>query len=414
MEGRVVLHSDLNNCYASIECMLHPELRGKYIAVCGSTEDRHGIVLAKNQLAKQCGVKTGEVIWEAKQKCPQLTIVEPHMEQYLKFSKIVRSIYLRYSPEVESFGIDESWIELTGSPLLQQKTSLEIANEIRTTVKEEVGLTVSIGVSFNKIFAKLGSDMKKPDAVTVITRESFKDQIWPLPVSDLLYVGRATTEKLRLYGIRTIGDLAQADRAMLIHRLGVNGEKLWVFANGLDQSRVMPCDYEIPIKSVGHGITCTDDLFSKDEVRHVLMELSQEVGLKLRKNKLAATRVRISVRDNTLSQREYQGKLTFPTQSYTEIAAAGFELFCKKHTWNNNIRSLTISAIDLIPSGTPIQLDLWSDFAKHNKRLILERTLEDIRRRYGLHAINFAALTTGLKMPAHREVEYKMPSVMYH
>ena len=141
MEGRVVLHSDLNNCYASIECMLHPELRGKYIAVCGSTEDRHGIVLAKNQLAKQCGVKTGEVIWEAKQKCPQLTIVEPHMEQYLKFSKIVRSIYLRYSPEVESFGIDESWIELTGSPLLQQKTPLEIANEIRTTVKEEVGLT---------------------------------------------------------------------------------------------------------------------------------------------------------------------------------------------------------------------------------------------------------------------------------
>ena len=243
MEGRVVLHSDLNNCYASIECMLHPELRGKYIAVCGSTEDRHGIVLAKNQLAKQCGVKTGEVrmqvtivssiviqrevIWEAKQKCPQLTIVEPHMEQYLKFSKIVRSIYLRYSPEVESFGIDESWIELTGSPLLQQKTPLEIANEIRTTVKEEVGLTVSIGVSFNKIFAKLGSDMKKPDAVTVITWESFKDQIWPLPVSDLLYVGRATTEKLRLYGIRTIGDLAQADRAMLIHRLGVNGEKLW-------------------------------------------------------------------------------------------------------------------------------------------------------------------------------------------
>ena len=180
MGGRVVLHSDLNNCYASIECMLHPELRGKYIAVCGSTEDRHGIVLAKNQLAKQCGVKTGEVIWEAKQKCPQLTIVPPHMDQYLKFSRIVRAIYLRYSPEVESFGIDESWIELTGSPLLAHKTPAEIANEIRKAVKEEVGLTVSIGVSFNKIFAKLGSDMKKPDAVTEITEASFKEQIWPL------------------------------------------------------------------------------------------------------------------------------------------------------------------------------------------------------------------------------------------
>lgn len=414
MEGRVVLHSDLNNCYASIECMLHPELQGKYIAVCGSTEDRHGIVLAKNQLAKKCGVKTGDVIWEAKQKCPQLTIVPPHMDQYLKFSKIVRAIYLRYSPEVESFGIDESWIELTGSPLLQRKTPIEIANEIRETVKAEVGLTVSIGVSFNKIFAKLGSDMKKPDAVTEITEASFRDQVWPLPASELLYVGRATTEKLRRYGIYTIGELAQADRNMLVRLLGVNGEKLWVYANGLDTSRVMPCDFEPPIKSIGHGITCTADLISKDEVRHVFMELSQEVGLKLRKHDLAATRVRISVRDNTLAHREYQCKLTFPTQSYTEIAAAGYEVFCRRHSWNNDIRSLTISAIDLVPADIPIQLDLWSDFTKHKKRLALERTVEDIRRRFGLQSINFAALTSGLKMPAHREVEYKMPSVMYH
>ena len=414
MGERVVLHSDLNNCYASIECMLHPELRGKYIAVCGSTEDRHGIVLAKNQLAKQCGVKTGDVIWEAKQKCPQLTIVPPHMDQYLKFSKIVRSIYLRYSPEVESFGIDESWIELTGSSRLHHQTPYEIANEIRKTVKAEVGLTVSIGVSFNKIFAKLGSDMKKPDAVTEITKESFRDQVWPLPASDLLYVGRATTEKLRRYGIHTIGDLAKADPDMLVRLLGINGEKLWIYANGLDTSRVMPCDYDPPIKSIGHGITCNADLLTKDEVRHVFMELSQEVGLKLRKRNLAATRVKISVRDNTLAHREYQGKLPFPTQSYTEIAAAGFDLFCQRHTWNSDIRSLTISAIDLVPADTPIQLDLWTDYTKHKKRLALERTDEDIRKRFGLQSINFAALTSGLKMPAHREVEYKMPSVMYH
>ena len=171
MNGRVVLHSDLNNCYASIECMLHPELKGKYIAVCGSTEDRHGIVLAKNQLAKQAGVKTGEAIWQARQKCPQLTIVQPHMDQYLKFSKIVRSIYLRYSPDVEAFGIDESWIELTGSARLRHESPTDIANGIRETVKSEVGLTVSVGVSYNKIFAKLGSDMKKPDAVTAIWSE---------------------------------------------------------------------------------------------------------------------------------------------------------------------------------------------------------------------------------------------------
>ena len=176
----------------------------------------------------------------------------------------------------------------------------------------------------------------------------------------------------------------------------------------------MPCDYDPPIKSIGHGITCNADLLTKDEVRHVLMELSQEVGLKLRKRNLAATRVKISVRDNTLAHREYQGKLLFPTQSYTEIAAAGFDLFCQRHTWNSDIRSLTISAIDLVPADTPIQLDLWTDFTKHKKRLALEQTVEDIRRRFGLQSINFAALTSGLKMPAHREVEYKMPSVMYH
>ena len=414
MNGRVVLHSDLNNCYASIECMLHPELQGKYIAVCGSTEDRHGIVLAKNQLAKKCGVKTGEAIWEAKQKCPQLTVVPPHMDQYIKFSKLVRSIYLRYSPEVEAFGIDESWIELTGSPLLKTKSPYEIANEIRETVKNETGLTVSIGVSFNKIFAKLGSDMKKPDAVTEITEDSFREKVWPLPASELLYVGRATTEKLHRYGVHTIGDLARCEREFLTRILGVNGEKLWIYANGLDNSRVMPCDYEPPIKSIGHGITCTADLLNQEEVFHVLLELAQEVGYKLRKQELSATGVRISIRDSSLAHRGYQCKLDFPTQSYTAIARAGHDLFCRKYAWTNNIRSLTISAIDLVPADTPVQLDLWSDYSKHKRRVTLEQTVDDIRRRFGLNAINFAALTSGLKVPAHREIEYKMPSVMYH
>lgn len=413
MAERVVLHSDLNNCYASIECMLHPELRGKYIAVCGSTEERHGIVLAKNQLAKSCGVKTGDVIWEAKQKCPQLTIVPPHMDQYLKFSKLVRSIYLRYSPEVESFGIDESWIELTGSTLLNQMTPVEVANQIRETVKAETGLTVSIGVSFNKIFAKLGSDMKKPDAVTEITQDSFRTQVWPLPASELLYVGRATTEKLRRHGIYTIGDIANTSRDALVRMLGINGEKLWGFANGLDNSRVMPCDYEVEVKSIGHGVTCTEDLINREEVYRVFLELAQEVGQKLRAKKLAATRVRIYVRDNTLAHREYQGRLEFPTQSYTEIAKAGYELFCRRHCWEHNIRSLTISAIDLVPGDAPFQLDLWSDYERHKKRLILERTMDDIRRRFGLQSINFASLGEGLKIPGHREVEYKMPSVMF-
>lgn len=413
MSDRIVLHSDLNNCFASIECMLHPELKGKYIAVCGNTAERHGIVLAKNQLAKKCGVKTGDVIWEAKQKCPQLTIVPPHMDEYLKFSKIVREIYLRYSPEVEAFGIDECWIDLTGSPLLQHQTALEIANEIRKAVKSEVGLTVSIGVSFNKVFAKLGSDMKKPDAVTLITQESFQDQVWPLPVSDLLYVGQATTEKLRRYGITTIGDLAKSDMNSIARLLGKNGLSIWRYANGLDLSRVMPCDFTPPVKSIGHGITCTSDLLNPEEVYHVLLELSQEVGHKLRQQGLAAGGVKIAVRDSTLCCREYQCRLQFPTQSYTEISKAGYTLFQKRHSWSADIRSLTISAINLVPGDTPIQLDLWTNFERHEKRLKLEETVDDIRRRFGLQSINFAALSSGLKLPTSREVEYKMPSIMY-
>ncbi len=413
MADRVILHSDLNNCYASIECMLHPELKGKYIAVCGSTEDRHGIVLAKNQLAKKCGVKTGEAVWQARQKCPQLTVVPPHMDQYLKFSKIVRAIYLRYSPDVEAFGIDESWIDLTGSQLLRHRTPVEIANEIRETVKSETGLTVSVGVSFNKIFAKLGSDMKKPDAVTEIRRDNFREKIWPLPASDLLYVGRATDAKLRTYCIQTIGDLANADVEMLKRIFGVHGQKIWIYANGLDVSRVMPCDYEVPIKSIGHGITCTSDLLTNEEVMHVFMELSQQVGQKLRKNNLAATRVRIFVRDNKLYSREYQGRLDYPTQCYTEIAHAGYELFRRRYVWNNDIRALTISGIDLVPADIPIQIDFFNDYEQHQRRLTLETTIDDIRRRFGTASINFASLTQGLKMPAHREIEFKMPSPMF-
>ena len=413
MEQRVVLHSDLNNCYASIECMLQPSLKGKRIAVCGSVDDRHGIVLAKNQEAKKFGVKTGMAIWQAKQVCPDLTVVPPQMDQYLKFSKIVREIYLRYSPEVEAFGIDESWIELTGSPLLKRKNPLEIANEIRETVKQEVGLTVSVGISFNKIFAKLGSDMKKPDAVTYIPRDQFREIVWPLPVEDLLYVGRATAEKLHRRVIQTIGDLAKTDLKSLEHQLGKNGAMLWAFANGMDTSCVMPCDYQVPIKTIGHGITCVADLTSIDEVQRVFMQLSQEVGLKLRKHQLAATGVQISVRDNDLSFRGYQCKLSYPTQSYTEIWKTGLQLFRDKHHWSNDIRSLTIRAIDLIPASEAFQLDFWNDFRQHERRIVIEKTMEELRRRFGAGVINYAALTKNMKLPGTFFEDHKMPSPMY-
>lgn len=260
---RAILHSDMNSYYASVEMMLDPKLRGKAIAVCGSTETRHGIVLAKSELAKRQGVKTGMANWEAQRCCPGLITVPPHYEQYIKYSKLAHEIYGRYTDLVEPFGMDECWLDVSGSSCMGDP--LSIAEEIRQATKEELGLTVSIGVSFNKIFAKLGSDMKKPDAITCITPESYKTQVWPLNASELLGVGPATTRKLAMRRINTIGDLANCDPERLHAWLGVNGLKLWQYANGADASRVSPYDYTAPIKSVSHGITCSADLHTNEE-----------------------------------------------------------------------------------------------------------------------------------------------------
>ena len=279
---RVILHCDMNNFYASVECMLNPSLREKPVAVCGSVEERHGIVLAKNYAAKAYGVSTGEAIWQAKQKCRDLVIVEPHYEQYMKFSKLAREIYNRYTDMVEPYGMDECWLDVTGSRYLG--SGFEIADEIRKTVKFELGLTISAGVSFNKIFAKLGSDMKKPDAVTCIDRDTFREKIWGLPASDLLGVGRATDKVLSSYGIRTIGQLAAAPDALMQGWLGKNGMAVKRFANGEDCSPVMRSDYVSPVKSIGHGITTMQDLENSAEVWCVMLELVQEIGTKLRKH----------------------------------------------------------------------------------------------------------------------------------
>ena len=276
---RSILHCDMNNFYASVECMLNPDLRDKAVAVCGSVEDRHGIVLAKNYKAKAFGVATGEAIWQAKQKCKDLTIVEPHYEQYMKFSKLAREIYGRYTDQIEPYGMDECWLDVTGSRTLG--SGAEIADEIRETIKFELGLTISVGVSFNKIFAKLGSDMKKPDAVTCIERETFRDTIWNLPASEMLGVGRATEKRLSSCGIRTIGQLAAISEGFLQSSFGKNGLFLKRYANGEDYSQVMRSDYSSPVKSVGHGITTIQDLENSAEVWCVMLELVQDIGTKL-------------------------------------------------------------------------------------------------------------------------------------
>jgi len=413
MQKRTILHSDLNCFYASVEMMLNPELRGKAVAVCGATEDRHGIVLAKSELAKQAGVKTGMVNWEARQRCPNLIIVPPQYDQYLKYSKLTRAIYQRFTDRVEPYGMDECWLDITGCQHICG-TGVEAAETIRRTVREELGLTVSVGVSYNKIFAKLGSDMKKPDAVTEITQEDFKEKVWPLPASDLLYVGRATEVKLSRYGIHTIGDIAASDPQFLHSILGVNGLALWRYAAGLDDARVMHKDFVSPVKSIGHGITCTADLETPEEVWKVILELSQDIGHKLRVHELAATGVQISIRKNDLCGQQFQAKLNHATQSPMIIARKARALFETKYKWGIPIRAVCVRAINLVPQTEPDQIDLFMDTAYLDRLDKLDVTVEEIRRRFGKRAIYPACLMGDLKMPGDGRCSVIMPGVMGH
>ena len=408
----VILHSDLNCFYASTEMNENPQLKGKKVAVCGSTENRHGIVLTASYPAKRCGVKTGMANWQARQACPDLIMVPPHYDLYLKYSRIVRRIYKRYSETIEPFGMDENWIEL---PFTYDVEGIgyRTAEEIRRTVEDETGLTVSVGVSFSKIFAKLGSDMKKPNAVTVISRSDYRDKVWPLPVSELLYVGPATNRKLALLGCRTIGDLANSDPGLIYQKLGKNGLMLFNFANGTDGARVMPENYVPPVKSVGHGVTCVHDLETDYEVWLVLLELAQDVGHRLRVHEIQARAVQVTVRDNELSWKQWQMPLAYPSQSPYEIACAGFELFRMQYRWEKPIRALTIRGINPDSASAPIQLDMFNDYIPRAKQKALDDAIDGIRSRYGVHAVFNACLMGDLGMANDKCETVPMPSPMY-
>ena len=409
MTERAILHIDMNNFYASVECMLNPELKSFPIAVCGSEEDRHGIVLAKNYAAKACGITTGEAIWEAKQKCRNLVIVPPHFDQYMKYSKLAREIYGRYTDLIEPFGMDEVWADVTASRRAMG-TPLHIAEEIKETIKYELGLTVSIGVSFNKIFAKLGSDMKKPDAITVIKKETFREQIWNLPVSDLLGVGRATEKKLSSIGIRTIGQIAQYPSDFFQRKLGKCGVDLWRFANGLDDSPVVVRDIEAPDKSVGHGMTAVQDLENNAEVWKFILELCQDIGHKLYVYNKKTTGIAIAIRDNQLFSKQWQCVISTPTQSPSCIAKEAFSLFLRSYDWKRPIRSITVRAINLTSMDAPWQFDLFTDPQKIAKAEALDKTIEELRHRFGKKIIRNACLLNNPKMSAHDNPNVILPT----
>lgn len=412
LETRAILHSDLNCFYASVETMLDPRLHDKPVAVCGCTEDRHGIVLAKSEKAKKAGIKTGMVNWEAERLCKDLIIVPPQYDQYLKYSKLTRSIYQRYTDLIEPFGMDECWLDVSHS-VRTMGTAMEIAEKIRKSVREELGLTVSIGVSYNKIFAKLGSDMKKPDAITEITPENFKEKVWPLPASDLLFIGPATDKKLSRVGVHTIGDVAALPADILRSWFGVNGLALWQSANGLDCSRVMHKDFVSPIKSVGHGITCVADLENEEEVGRVILELCQDIGHRLRIHELEARTVQVAVRGNDLFGSQFQCKLPFKTQLPSEISSAAFQAFKDRYDWRTKVRAITIRAIELFPKGQNEQLSMFDNHESRFQKEKLQDAVEEIRSRFGKRALTYCSLLGDLKMPDDGRDKVRMPGPMY-
>ena len=409
---RIIIHSDMNSCYTSIECSLNPELKGKPVAVGGSVEDRHGIILAKTAEAKKFGVTTGEAIWQAQRKCPDLIVVPPHFDIYAEYSALARDIYRRYTDEIEPMGLDEAWCDITGSILLFGSAE-NITNGIRKAFKEELGITVSIGVSFNKIFAKLGSDLAGTDEVVTITKENYKDVVWPLDVGAIMGVGRKTAEKLRSYGISTVGDLAVRDIKDLHFLLGVVGDDLWRYANGYDDSRVMKDGYMRDVKSIGHGVTCREDLINDEEVWLGFLKLCQDISRRLRKEKLAARGVQIAVRDSFLMTKQFQCETVYPTQSATEIAKTAFKLFKDNYRWRNNVRALSVRAINLCDEDAPVQLDLSGEYKQHDRQKSIDDATFMLREKFGSDAVFNCSVMMEKKMPDMEGKKSPLPIRMF-
>lgn len=390
---RTILHCDLNGFYASVECLLRPELNHVPMAVCGDPESRHGIILAKNELAKRCQVTTAETIWQARRKCPGLVLVPPHHDEYDKYSRLVNQIYERFTDLVEPFGIDESWLDVTGSLHLFGGDGKAIADTIRGTVKKELNLTLSAGVSFNKIYAKLGSDYKKPDATTVISRENYREIVYPLPVKDLLYVGKAAAEVLRLLGVSTIGELAAADRALLAKKLGKMGELLHDYAGGLDDSPVKSAYSEREVKSVGNGMTFRRNLVGPGDIKAGVGALADSVATRLRRCGLDCCTVQVQVRDPDFKTISRQKAMEHPTHLAREIREAAVALVTASWKANAPIRMLTVTGANLVPAGGEQQLSLFAagDDPKRERQDKLEQTMDGIREKFGRAAIHSAS-----------------------
>lgn len=399
MPDRDVLHSDINCCYAQIECQARPELRGKPVVVGGDEEARHGIVLAKNLIAKRAGVKTAMALWEARKACPGLVVVSPDYRLYMDVSRRAREIYYDYTDRVEPFGPDEAWLDVTGTRRCLGLSPAEIAREVSERMVAELGISVSVGVSWNKIFAKFGSDYKKPDAVTVITRENYREVVWQAPVRDLLYVGPATERKLHSSGIDTIGQLACASDELLRNRLGKMGFVLRGFARGQDATEVKPYDRDAAdvmreIKSYGNGLTAPRDICDPQSAKAYVWMLAESVAQRMREGRARARTVSVGARAaDDLCTRSRQCKLPVATDVTLEVARAAWGLLRELEPLDAShpLRGIHVRASDLEPADADLQASLFDPLPRRTEMRELDASVDDLRRRYGNKCVVWGA-----------------------
>ncbi len=397
MRSRKILHIDINHCFAQIIEMMYPSLKEIPMAVGGSEESRNGIILARNLKAKEYGVKTAETLREAKDKCPDLVIVPPKYEYFMYYSERVKDIYREYSDKVESFGIDEAWIDLSNSEKLFGDAE-KIGREIQKRVLEEIGLTVSCGLSFNKIFAKLGSDMIKPSGFVVINEDNYQEVVWPLAASDLLYVGKATTKILASMNIHTIGDIANANKEYIMKKLGKNGEMIYFFANAYEVSDVMINGYKEDPKSVGNSITTVNDINNFQEAKIVFQVLVESVASRLRDNNLKGDVIKITLRDKDLKVSSHQMKINKKTYLAFEIMEVVIHLLRSNYYYHLPLRSVGVSVSNLSSANDYYQFDLFTDESEMIKRENIELCIDEIRNKFGFDKIQRLSLSTNKEL----------------